>query len=239
MNYNTICVFSAAMKFVSRVLLKLRLAAPKILLFASVYTLLTADTARADAIKFVFSGTIFYAIGVPGVTTGDSFTGSMIYDTSLAPDGPPVSQGGTKFVQLYTHATDAVSNVLTMSDNGVIFSAAAPNVSLAVANSDPNSGNEDEFEMARTVGSGFFGLFLFNAHATSFSSTALPNTLNQNDFLGTNNTAGLDYVIGNNNQFFGQITSLTQVTFVPEPSTITLLSLGAIGLLFARRRFAG
>jgi PEP-CTERM motif len=189
------------------------------------FLLTTPNSSNGSVLTFSLSGTISAANEIPGVAVGDSFTGSIIYDTNTPTSGPPIQEGvGTK--QFYQSTDLASPNLLELTINGTTFSTSTPAVSLFVQN-----GTNNQLADVFGIVGGQLSFALSDGTATTFSNTALPTSLDLSKFSESDVEFGNSDVDG----FEAQITNFQQI-IVPEPSTLTLLALGVVGLAAARRR---
>jgi hypothetical protein len=205
------------------------------ILAAMAITLLSTLSAEASLVTVNFTGTVTSSDDpdgyISGTILGDSFSGTLTYDTSAtigvpgsdpaiytylpsstpayaSPLGITLTVGSHTFSENYT-------GVMQVTVQNNLTSAAYPDVFGAVA--DMKVGNT----------SSLAGFALGDATGTALSSTALPTSLNLSqwtvgDFNLTSPT------IPGENIFSGSI-NLNGAS-VPEPGSLTLLGLGALGV---------
>lgn len=161
-----------------------------IALFATVLSLSPANTAAAAIITVTFSGTIDWiddeAANFGGFfTLGDSFSGTLVYDTGAVRDGNPDPTLGN-----YDFPAPSAPSGFSVTLHGVDFASdpAGP-FSIGILDSlDPGTGQGED---SLTTGTGPItvpapvtgvGLWLFDGTASAFDSDALPTTLDLADF---------------------------------------------------------
>jgi hypothetical protein len=217
-----------------------------------------ASPARADIIEVDFSGLIF-ATNTPGISGGDSFSGSFTYSTIDPFEG---SSGG-----LESYLLTAPEDSLSLSVDGSTLSLGQPLsgvtalVGLAPLTSDPNP-HQDYFAVeagssAGTVstsfdipGYSFAGLSVQLVGSPTFlSSGALPDPFNASDVtLGLvpgalyNSVVSLDFTDSNGDVYYtsGDIQEISAtISPVPEPRGLSLACLGIVALAFVLFRRTG
>jgi hypothetical protein len=227
------------------------------LAWAAVALFSSASLVRADTVEVNFNGLI-YATNTPGISAGDSFSGSFSYSTSDPFEG---SSGG-----LDTYLLTSPEDGLSVSVDGSTLSLGQPLsgvtaiIGLAPLSFDSNP-HQDYFAVeggssAGTVSTSFdlpgyayAGLSVQLVGAPSFLSPgALPDPLNTSDVtLGLvsgaiNSVVSFDFEDANSDVYFtaGYITELSagvSASAVPEPHGLGLACLGivALALLLFRR----
>ena len=186
---------------------------------------------RAAQVTVSFTGTVT-SIDDPsgyiaGAKVGDTFSGTVVYDTSLPPDVP----GANPETYTYLHTTTppfAVPLGITVNLDGHTFqSDGAGLMQITVQNDLTTKPYPDVFAAVADVGVGtthtLAAFALGDATGTVLSSTALPTSINLSqwtvgDFNLTNPT-------GATNIFAGTI----NLASVPEPGSVVLLGLGMLG----------
>jgi len=201
--------------------------------------------AQAALVSYDFAGTFTVAsdpLTSFGISAGDTFAGSFTYDTSLS-----VISSGPGNV-LYEQPAPIAPSAFSVAVNGVQYTAADSSAPLRIQVTDNSGGLKDQF-VYLTVFSGSLvhplsGSYPFSTMALSlrddsntvFNSTAIPSSLDLNDFDVAMFSINLSQDLGDpasETLFLGTITSLTSV---PEPGSLMLMltALPLIGL--ARRR---
>lgn len=202
-----------------------------------------SSPAQAALVSYNFAGAITTASDPLvnfGIVVGNPLAGSFTYDTSLG----VVSSGPGNVV--YEQSAPLTFSVTV---NGVQYSAANSSAPLRVQVTDNSGGLNDQF-VFHTVFAGSLvhplsgsypfsnmALSLHDSSATVFSSTAIPSSLDLNDFDIAGFSLNLSQALGepeSETLFLGSITSLTPV---PEPGSLVLL-LTALPLMIrlSRRR---
>lgn len=218
-------------------------------LAAAAILLLTGAAAPADPISFDFAGTV--TASSAGTPAGTPFHGSFSLDPSLPtldpsvamPDVPLPDDTSTFTFYGYSDPTQPVPSAsfaarfdlgdgpsATFHDpsRGVVLVADGTPADPTVAGSPP----VDAFSLSLMQDdSSMLSLNLVDSTAGALSGTGLPGVLDLARFdesiiFVDSPTVGV---------VFGQITSLTPST-VPEPASLAVLALGALGAWFARRR---
>jgi hypothetical protein len=225
------------------------------LALAAVTALSCASPIRADIVEVDFTGTI-YATNTPGISAGESFSGSFSYSTADTFEG---SSGG-----LDSYLLSSPEDSLSVSVAGSTLSLGEPLagvtalVGLGPLSFDSNP-DQDYFAIeaasnAGTVstsfdipGYNFAGLSVQLVGGLSFlSSDALPDPFNTSDVtlgLGAGSVDSIlsfDFTDANNDVYYtaGYITEISPViSAVPEPRSLGLACLGfvALALLLFRR----
>lgn len=205
--------------------------------------------AQAALVSYNFAGAITSAsdpLASFGIVTGDPFVGSFTYDTSLG-----IASSGPGNV-LYEQPAPIAPMNFSVTINGVQYAAANSSAPLSIQVTDNAGGLQDQFGYHTVFGgslvhplSGSYpfsnmALVLRDTSATVFSSTAIPSSLDLNDFDDNGFSLNLTQELGNlesETLFLGTITSLTSV---PEPGSLLLL-LTALPLIrrFRRRPVEG
>ncbi|MFV2065714.1 MAG: PEP-CTERM sorting domain-containing protein [Pirellulales bacterium] len=199
---------------------------------------------QAALVSYNFAGAITTAsdpLASFGIVTGDPFTGSFTYDTSLG----IVSSGPGNV--LYEQPAPIAPLTFSVTVNGVQYAAANSSAPLRIQVTDNSGGLNDQF-VVHTVYTGSLvhplsgsypfsnmALSLRDSSATIFSSTAIPSSLDLNDFDLVGFSLNLSQNLGDpasETLFLGTITSLTAV---PEPGSLMLM-LTAISLIRLSRR---
>ncbi|WP_165251310.1 PEP-CTERM sorting domain-containing protein [Paludisphaera soli] len=209
--------------------------------------LVPAFTAQAGLVTVGFTGTVTSIPDPTGVfagaAVGDTFTGTVVYDTTAAIGTP----GSNPAQYLDTGAsTPPFASPLGISFtlNGVTIDARYTGGMLATIQNDlaSNPAYPDAFlaqASAASPGAGALNptidLILVDSTGTALGSTDLPTSLDASWFTDgqlrfSNNTVGNVFDI-----FTGTID--TTAVAVPEPSSLALLGLGGLAALgLARRR---
>jgi hypothetical protein len=217
-----------------------------------------ASSARADIVAVNFTGTI-YATNTPGISAGDSFSGSFSYSTADTFEG---SSGG-----LDSYLLTSPGDSLSVSVDGSTLSLGQPlsgvtaQVGLGPLTFDSNP-DQDYFAIqggssAGTVstsfdipGYDFAGLSVQLVGGLNFlSSDALPDPFNTSDVTpglvsgSIDSVVSFDFADANNDVYYtaGYITEVSpEISAVPEPHGVGLACLGIVALALVRvRRSAG
>ena len=216
----------------------------RLLAVATLVALCGSAPAQAALVSYNFAGTITSAgdpLGNFSISTGDPFAGSFTYDTTLA-----VALSGPGNV-LYEKPAPIAPMAFSLTVNGTQYTAANSSAPLGLQVTNDAGGLQDQFVYRTAFGGSLVhplsGSYLFSNMALSlhdstggvFSSTAIPSSLDLNDFDLTGISLNLSQNLGDPGSetlFLGPITSLT---LVPEPSSVMLM-LTAVSLIgFARR----
>lgn len=194
--------------------------------------------ARAAPQTYTFTGTIdsFSAGAFGGIELGDSFSGSFVYDPAGTAMGPGVYDA-ISHMEASVHGLSLTTSTMPGARDIVLTNAATDSL---VINTYPGFYGDS---LAHNSGSTFtcFGttcmpyfqyLELADNTGTAFSSQALPATIGLAMFSGTRfyfnwlTSSGLSQVYAS-----GPLTSLTNVSAVPEPGTAALALLGLLPLV--------
>lgn len=217
---------------------------------AALVLLSSASLVRGDIVEFDYSGTVDGIVAGPGVNSslysdwvsgGDAISGSFSYDLDLSDpeaDGTYLITNTLEGALSYETGDSADSTRLIYSSSGTTdpFS-----VTINDGGSDQfvQRANDDNVGTAPPeVGYVTVSIELTDTDGTVFGSEALPATLSLDDFEAASVTYTAYTSEGGDPLFRvdGTISTLTQTTSVPEPSTMLLLACGAAGGWFYRRR---
>ena len=204
-------------------------------------TLLTALTANAGLVTVDFSGTITKIDDPNGVISGtqigDSFTGTLIYDTSLPSDNP----GGDPAYYTYLPGTTppfAAPLGLTITVGSYTFSPHYTGLMQIQVLNDVGGSYPDAFSAENdvTVGTSYslLGFVVGDSTGTAFSSTALPTSFD----LGKFDLGEVFLTSGGDAPDIFDGTVNVGPAAVPEPTSVTLLALGVLGISGWSRRCA-
>jgi PEP-CTERM motif len=187
--------------------------------------------AVAGLVTVDFSGTVTKVdtSKIPGTKVGDSFSGTLVYDSDT-----PVTTPGTNLAR-YTASQPLPAGVgITLTVGGIMYAAESTHVmQLTVANDGP-APFPDAFTAFASVNVGgvatsaTFGVG--DSTGTAFSSTALPTSLDLSKF-----TTG-EFVLGSTDSPI--LEGTINLQSVPEPGSAVLLGIGVLGggcLLRSRR----
>jgi hypothetical protein len=206
--------------------------------------------AHAGQVTVNFTGTV---TGLPdptgvfaGAAVGDTFSGTLVYDTAAA----AVTPGANPAQYFYTGSSTppfASPLGITVTLHGVTISPRYPGAMVVTVQNDlaSNPTFPDVFiaQAAATspgpgVGNPQIDFALADRTGTALGSTALPTGLEPSRFTDSsfrlfNNTAG---------NVFDIFTGTIDLNAVPEPSSLILLGLGSLGmfstLMLSRTRAA-
>jgi hypothetical protein len=216
--------------------------------WAAVIVFSCACSVRADIVEVNFTGTI-YATNTPGISTGESFSGSFSYSTADTLEG---SSGGLD-TYLLTSPDDSVSVSVAGStlSLGEPVSGVSALVGLGPLSFDSNP-DQDYFAIeatsnASTVstsfdipGYNFAGLSVQLVGGLDFlSSSALPDPFNTSDVtlgLGSgsiDSVVSFDFEDANDDVYYsaGYITEISpEISTIPEPRGAGLVCLGIVAL---------
>jgi hypothetical protein len=194
---------------------------------------------KASLVTVNFSGTVTSIDDPSGYITGakigDTFSGTVVYDTSLAPDVP----GANPETYTYLHTTTppfATPLGITVTLDGHTFASdGAGLMQITVQNDLAGKPFPDVFGAVADVSLGggthtLAGFALGDSTGKALSSTALPTGIDLSqwtvgDFNLTNPTSATNIFAGTVN-----------LNSVPEPASVMLLSLGMLGAVAARLR---
>ncbi len=208
-----------------------------VVIAAFMITLIFTLGAEAGLVTVDFSGsvTVVDTSLITGTKVGDSFSGTLVYDSST----PKTSMAGAD-PAIYTALPPLASGLgITLTVGGVTYAGETGYAEQLMVGYHLKGTYPDLFTAAAYVnvgGSATLASFgLGDETGTVFSSTALPTSLDLNKFsVGTFALAGQG---GAANIFQGTL-SLLQPAAVPEPGSAVLLGIGALGggcVLRARR----
>jgi hypothetical protein len=213
------------------------------LLLACVGVLLAPRVAQAALIQFEFQGVVTDNTGNLGVfgqfssvNIGDIITGRFSYETG---PGNPDQMPGDPNAGLYNLLTFEIDQAvvpITPDRLGVLRVAPVPQLD---PNAPPDLGR-DLFVAAGAFNVGadnyIVTVRLEAPFAAVFSDDTLPASLTLADFTETRDVRAVRALgLGGGMSFIDQA-ELASLTQVPEPSSVVLLSIGAFGLAWLRRR---
>lgn len=192
---------------------------------------LAATTAEAVVVSCHATGTVDSASNLPGI--GSTFDAWLSYDTGAAVTfGDGINYAEYNGISPFIVSSGSFSHV---SNGGV------PSVFVA-----KNLGG-DQFEFSNTDLSPILTtapatsvdayIMMTDSSQTALSDVTPPAVLDASRF--DSKTIGVSGVDGDHNELWSMSGTITNITFSPEPSTLTLLGLGAISLAgYAWRRRA-
>ncbi len=196
------------------------------------------SAARADLMRYQFSGQAF----LNGSSTPTPFSGSVAYDPTEATSMTSTSPGfkSTAFGNYWNvPGTQADSSGLTLNVGGKDVISETGGLGVAVNQPTGTGQTLTGLSLTSTLGQPLQATLAFSNPSKAVLSTLNPpSSINMSDFNGVslqvyqNNTSG-----GVSNQsllYSGQITSFAAVP-APEPSTVALLGLGAVGYYLRSR----
>jgi hypothetical protein len=234
-------------------------------IFASsilICVVLLGSGAHAALISFDFSGVLTNNQDPSGLLSGafqsgDSFVGNVTYDTTLASGSLPglyyFLSGGTISITSGGHTFFGSTAASTQSCWPSASSSCIPPLDIAVVNNGPAEGDRLAYDAYYLT---YDGQPAPGAPTNSLLQLRLQDTVSQTA-LSSNAlpTSPPDLALFNIHQiqlfangpnlmapplysFFGNVTSISTPTAVPEPGTLSLLGSGVIGLILLRRRRA-
>jgi hypothetical protein len=179
--------------------------------------------ASSEVLTYDFTATVTgNGSGDPlGTQVGNQFNGSFSYDTATQ---AALNLGGEA-----VYPTSSLSITLPSETIDLPFSS---NNHLVIVNSSP--GTFDQFSLAAQQGNVQISLTLVDPTGTAFNSLAIPTSLSLESFQTTTGFVA----IGGTLAADFTITSLAQVSGVPESSTWAMMILGfaGVGLIAYRKK---
>ncbi len=202
--------------------------------------LMVAGAAQAAAVTYTFGGTLDTS-NVPSLAVGDTFTGTLTFDSSS------IDLGG---------ATYDTNISISGTVNGLTFSSTSPCASCGGISVSDNIGGMDRFIATSYFGGSiyapvtgpsvdgfanyFLRLVLDDTNSTAFGSNALPSNLALSSFDKTYFSFSFLDVNANEHDAYGPLSSLSLTATPPvsEASTSAMLALGlgALGVAARRRK---
>ena len=212
-------------------------------ILAATTVLIGTVSARADVVKFQFSGVVTDDSGnlgvfgpFGGVQVNDVFTGSFSYMTGPGNPDQEVSDLELGVYHVVDFVIDQAVVTITPLGIGVTHRQGTP----VLPPGSPDLGT-DGFSVAGTFLAGedtkVISLRLEAPYQAVFTDDSLPTSLTLSDFTDTSVVRSIR-VVGLTPGGMSQIDEgqLTSLVLVPEPSTFVLAALGLLGLLGRRRR---
>jgi hypothetical protein len=203
-----------------------------VLITGLVLALVSARPTEAGIVTVNFSGTVT-SIDDPsgyisGTNLGDSFSGTLVYNSSATVDLPGANPAHYTFLPNGTNPFVAPLGITLTVGSHTFSTLYTGLMQLTVQNDLASSNYPDAFGAVADVKVGntfsLAGFVLGDKTGTVFSSTALPTSLDLSQFtVGEVNLVSPS--ANGTNVFVGTI----NLSSVPEPASMTLMALGVIG----------
>ncbi|WP_247522486.1 PEPxxWA-CTERM sorting domain-containing protein [Bradyrhizobium sp. 190] len=214
----------------------------RIALTALLGSLLTLSPANAAIVSYGFTGVVsFQGYSNYNSPVGSTFSVEFSYDAAVAPTAvfPNVDGSGALYPALLSFSVQfqGVSASYTGASGASVYvQNQSPFSSFANDVFQINVGNSSEITASPVIGLPYMTsmrIYLSDVTSQGLSSSSLPTSFNLADFGDTRvilDSFGI--------QLQGQLTTLTQVGAVPEPSTWAMMILGfaGVGCMTYRRR---